>query len=59
MSNIDENLALSVGKCGNNRGRTVREIAGLVHMSFRDIGAITNKVKLQADRGRLIVEALK
>jgi hypothetical protein len=31
-------------------GRTVREIAGLVHMSFRDIGAITNKVKLQAER---------
>jgi hypothetical protein len=33
-------------------GRTVRDIAGLVHMSFRDIGAITSKVKLQADRER-------
>src|SRR5215469_10054992 len=33
-------------------GRTVRQIAELVHMSFRDIGAITNKVKLQADRER-------
>jgi hypothetical protein len=30
-------------------GRTVRDIAGLVHISFRDIGAITNKVKLQAE----------
>jgi len=25
-------------------GRSVRQIAELVHMSFRDIGAITNKV---------------
>jgi len=33
-------------------GRTVRQIAELVHMSFRDIGAVTNKVKLQADRER-------
>lgn len=33
-------------------GRTVRQIAGLVHMSFRNIGAITNKVKLQAERDR-------
>jgi hypothetical protein len=33
-------------------GRTVRDIAGLVHMSFRDIGAITNKVKSQAERER-------
>jgi hypothetical protein len=33
-------------------GRTVRQIAELVHMSFRDIGAITNKVKLQAARER-------
>jgi hypothetical protein len=33
-------------------GRTVREIAELVHMSFRDIGAITNKVKLQSERER-------
>jgi hypothetical protein len=31
-------------------GRTVRQIAELVHMSFRDIGAITNKAKLQAER---------
>jgi hypothetical protein len=27
-------------------GRTIRDIAGLVHMSFSQIGAITNKVKL-------------
>jgi hypothetical protein len=27
-------------------GRTISEIAGLVHKSFRDIGAITNRVKL-------------
>ena len=33
-------------------GRTIKDIAGLAHMSFRDIGAITNKVKLQADRER-------
>jgi hypothetical protein len=33
-------------------GRTVRQIAELVHMSFRDIGAITNKAKLQAERER-------
>ena len=33
-------------------GRTVRQIAGLVHMSFRDIGAIINKAKLQAERER-------
>jgi hypothetical protein len=33
-------------------GKTVRQIAGLVHMSFRDIGAITNKVKLQSERER-------
>ncbi|HET7391478.1 MAG TPA: hypothetical protein VFJ51_11685 [Nitrososphaeraceae archaeon] len=33
-------------------GKTVRQIAALMHMSFRDIGAITNKVKLQADRER-------
>ena len=31
-------------------GRTVRDIAQLVHMSFGSIGAITNKVKLQADQ---------
>jgi hypothetical protein len=33
-------------------GRTVRQIAELVHMSFRDIGAITNKAKSQAERER-------
>jgi hypothetical protein len=31
---------------------SIREIARLVHMSFRDIGAIINKVKLQAQRER-------
>jgi DNA-binding NarL/FixJ family response regulator len=31
-------------------GRTIRQIAELVHMSFRDIGAITNKVKLRAEQ---------
>src|SRR5215471_15774789 len=36
-------------------GRSVREIAELVHMSFRDIGLIIKKVKLEADgeRGQL------
>jgi DNA-binding CsgD family transcriptional regulator len=33
-------------------GRTVKDIARIVHMSFRDIGAITNKAKLQAERER-------
>jgi predicted HTH domain antitoxin len=33
-------------------GRTVRHIAELVHMSFRDIGVIINKAKLQAERER-------
>jgi hypothetical protein len=33
-------------------GRGVREIAELVRMSFRDIGAIIKKVKLQAERER-------
>ncbi|MGC1930735.1 MAG: hypothetical protein WA667_17330 [Candidatus Nitrosopolaris sp.] len=33
-------------------GKSVREIAKLMHISFRDIGAITNKVKLQAERER-------
>jgi hypothetical protein len=32
--------------------RSTREIAGLVHMSFRDIGAITKKVRLKADGER-------
>jgi hypothetical protein len=33
-------------------GKGVRDIADLVHMSFRDIGAITNKAKLQSERER-------
>jgi hypothetical protein len=33
-------------------GTTVKDIARIVHMSFRDIGKITKKVKLQADRER-------
>jgi regulator of replication initiation timing len=33
-------------------GRSTREIAELVHMSFRDIGAIIKKVKSEADRER-------
>ena len=33
-------------------GRTVRQITELVHMSFRDIGAIKNNAKLQAERER-------
>jgi hypothetical protein len=33
-------------------GRTVRQIAELAHMSLRDIGAITRKVKLQIERER-------
>jgi hypothetical protein len=32
--------------------KSTREIAGLVHMSFRDIGAITKKLKLEADGER-------
>jgi hypothetical protein len=32
--------------------RSTREIAKLTHMSFRDIGAITKKVKLEADGER-------
>jgi hypothetical protein len=32
--------------------KSVREIAKLVHMSFRDIGAITNKVKTEVERER-------
>ena len=32
--------------------KSTREIAKLMHMSFRDIGAITKKVKLEADRER-------
>ena len=35
--------------------KSVREIAKLVHMSFRDIGAITHKVKseVEGERGGL------
>ena len=33
-------------------GRSVRQIAELVHMSFRNIGAITNNAKLQAEQER-------
>jgi hypothetical protein len=33
-------------------GRSIRQIAGLVHMSFGDIGAVIRKAKLQADRER-------
>jgi hypothetical protein len=31
---------------------SIREIAKLIHMSFRDIGVIINKAKLQAERER-------
>jgi hypothetical protein len=31
-------------------GRSVREISKQMHMSFRDIGTITNKVKLEVER---------
>jgi hypothetical protein len=31
---------------------TVRQIAELAHMSLRDIGAITKKARLQAERER-------
>src|SRR5215831_1221746 len=42
-------------------GRSVREIAELVHMSFRDIGLIIKKVKLEADgeRGQLEDDDIK
>ena len=33
-------------------GKTVRQIAELVHMPFGNIGTITKKVKLEADRER-------
>jgi transposase len=32
--------------------KSIREIARLVHMSFRDIGVIINKAKLQSERER-------
>jgi transposase len=31
---------------------SIRQIAKLVHMSFRDIGVIINRAKLQAERER-------
>jgi len=36
-------------------GMSTRDIAKLVHMSFRNIGAITRKIRLEADleRGQL------
>jgi hypothetical protein len=34
------------------QNNSIREIARLVHMSFRDIGVIINKAKLQAERER-------
>jgi hypothetical protein len=37
-------------------GKTVREIAKLTHMSFRDIGIITNKVKFEANGERSPLE---
>src|SRR5215510_14254255 len=42
-------------------GKTVREIAELMHMSFRDIGIITKKVKLETDgeRGSLEDDDIK
>jgi hypothetical protein len=36
-------------------GKSIRQIAELVHMSFRDIGTVTKKVKLQADRERAYI----
>jgi hypothetical protein len=36
--------------------KSTREIAELVHMSFRDIGAITKKVKLEANGERVPLE---
>ena len=35
-----------------NENKSTREIAKLMHMSFRDIGAIIKKVKSQADEER-------
>jgi hypothetical protein len=36
--------------------KSTREIARLTHMSFRDIGPITNRVKLEVERERGQVE---
>ena len=35
-----------------NEGRTFKDIAKEMHMSFRDIGAIIKKAKLEAERER-------
>jgi hypothetical protein len=35
-----------------NEGKSTREIAELVHMSFRDIGAVIRKAKFEVDRER-------
>lgn len=35
-----------------NEGRTFKNIAKEIHMSFRDIGATIKKAKLEADRAR-------
>jgi hypothetical protein len=35
-----------------NEGRTFKDITKEIHMSFRDIGAIIKKAKLEADRAR-------
>ena len=37
-------------------GRSVREIAKQMHMSFRDIGAITNRLKSEVEREKGHVE---
>jgi hypothetical protein len=41
-----------------NENNSIRKIAKIMHMSFRDIGAIVNKVKLQAEleRGYVAVQ---
>jgi uncharacterized membrane protein len=39
--------------------KSTREIATLMHMSFRDIGSITKKVKLEANGGQLENDDIK
>jgi hypothetical protein len=39
--------------------KSTREIAKLTHMSFRDIGAITKKVKTDGERGSLEEDDVK
>ena len=36
----------------HKENKSIREIAKLMHMSFRDIGAITKKLKLETERER-------